>query len=240
MTSIWSVSNKGGGSPSAHDLTEIMKHIPTFDFMPRPVPREYNVLWQTADWLQDEWAAKGLYCPACFTVCKDLGRFSSLGDRSPTEEHLYVRWEIRLQSLVQAAEGGCQLCSFFTVRFFNDPGYMHVWGNTLKKNPVACCGSAPDSDRSGEFGKAIAKIRGLSEKYADPSFTLIIQPLDYSVDEQGRGGYGKLLFQLSDTTLSTKEALKDILGFRREIIVEVYARGQNSSALEQLLQNAAC
>src|SRR5258706_531993 len=112
------------------------------------------------------------------------------------------------------------------VRFFDDPGYTFVWGNHCTKNAIACCGKARQFERSDNVEIAIRRIRKFCEKHVDTSFTLIIQPLDYSVDQQGQGRYGKLLFQVSDTNLRDPLAVREMLGFRREIILEVYAAGQ--------------
>ncbi|KAH0563408.1 hypothetical protein GP486_002029 [Trichoglossum hirsutum] len=228
MTAIYNVGSYNPDSTVLR-LNEMMKSIPKGKFHFRPIPSSYSIASTAA--ISDE-AANNLiehslgvpayvrHCRACFPVCRDLQVFSMPHNTNPAESKEYIRWVVNLQELVASAKWGCGLCGLMASRFFNDPGYSFIYflGSENNPKPPFCCCAASEEVAS-EVLSAAERLQKFCEKHTGAQFTFIVQPTDYSIGTQG---YGKIRFQVVSTTVRDSE-WKSLLGFRREIVIEVYA-----------------
>lgn len=158
------------------------------------------------------------YCRNCFSFSRDLAVFSIEQQSNSAAQEEYISWKVRLRDLASAAEGRCTFCSFMACRFFNDIFIMSVWLHDIEqpKPPLGCCtlyeGEVP------EVKEAVDRLRSLEEKYPDIYFGFIIKPTDFSLE---RKSYTKLRF-LAANTNTTNEGVMEILGFRRDLTIEIY------------------
>ena len=181
------------------------------------MPEQYTYLTQKPDNLIAAWSSSGQYCPVCFTVSRDLGVFSRQDAPDPKESNWYIRWEVNLHELAGSADDGCQFCCFMITRFFNDPMYTFFYGNGAT-NPLGCCYLDDGHQKTNKVVDAIKRTLEMCEKHGNPTFTLIAQPDDYS---QSGDHYERLRFLVDSTSLDTAKAVEDILGYRRQIVLEV-------------------
>jgi hypothetical protein len=199
--------------------------MPSTIYQPVPIDQpigEYSIRFQTAPWLEEKLSEQGICCSACISLTRDLGVFSRSSEQYPKGPKNFVQWIIRLDALVEAATAGCQFCSFMADRFFDDRIYSFIWGTTPNHTKVACCfaGSAvPPSER---VTRAIKSIQESLKKYPDAEFTLLVQPTDY--EDEGMG-FGRLRIRAVSCRPEGEENMaRDILGLRKQIILEVYAQ----------------
>jgi hypothetical protein len=116
----------------------------------------------------------------------------------------------------------CAFCAYFACLMFDDPAYTFfttVQGTGNFELDCCCIDSVAESKR---VGKARRKLIAYAEKYGqDSGIQFLIRPIDYHPDE---GGFGKLRFQAYTRSPSIPEGdLVNILGLRRECVLEVYA-----------------
>ena len=158
------------------------------------------------------------YCRSCFSLSRDLSVFSTEQERVPTESTLYIRWKAEIRELSNAAEKGCSFCSFMACRFFNDTGLLHVWTSGIEqpKPPLGCC--TLNEVEVPEVRSAVNRLRSLEQRWTDGYFTFLVQPTDFSPEKQT---YTKLRF-LAETTNTGDAGVKEILGFRRDLTIEIY------------------
>lgn len=182
-------------------------------------PSEYTVRFQTPSGLVDAWSDMGKYCPVCYSVSKDLGVFSRPETTSFKISHDYIAWDVALSDLINSAEANCQFCCFMIDRFFNDPGYTFSFGGDSKTS-FACCYLDSHASQSKNVADAVARTRKMCEKYEKPCFRVIAQPDGYSISGSR---YERLRFLVYSTNLTTATAVEDILGYRRQIAIEVTA-----------------
>ncbi|KEF58642.1 uncharacterized protein A1O9_06568 [Exophiala aquamarina CBS 119918] len=183
------------------------------------MPEEFTVGSQSSDSLSEELKAKGRYCPVCYSVTKDLGIFSRPNEPHPRKSKLFLQWDVTLLDLVMSAEADCIFCCFMISRFFNDPMYTFYIGQEFGAK-FGCCYQNPSPSRAKEVLDAVARTRENCKKYGNPRFLLIAQPDDYSVPD---GRYERLRFLVDRTNLTTAGAVEEILGYRRQIVVEISA-----------------
>lgn len=183
------------------------------------MPKKYSIGFQTSEDLVDELKAKNQYCPVCYTVTRDLGIFSRPEKPNPAEARLYLGWDVTLQALVKSAEANCKFCCFMISRFFNDPMYTFFIGAGMGAK-IGCCHQSSSPSQASEVVQAITRTREKCEKYGNLHFKLIAQPDDYSVAE---ARYERLRFLVDYTNLTTAAAVEDILGYRRQIVIEISA-----------------
>ncbi|EPE33473.1 hypothetical protein GLAREA_06486 [Glarea lozoyensis ATCC 20868] len=116
----------------------------------------------------------------------------------------------------------CEFCAYFASSMFDDPTYSFSFKNHAfgKFSIDDCCCSAAMKE-SRKIAEVANKLQGLAVKYGTSAgFEFIVQPIDYDLAWQG---FGKLRFQAYSHTLTVPpEDLKTILGFRRELVLEVY------------------
>lgn len=183
------------------------------------MPREYSIGFQTSPDLIDELKAKDQYCSVCYTVTKDLGIFSRPEKPHPKEANLYLGWDVTLLDLIKSAEANCKFCCFMISRFFNDPMYTFFIGEGVSAK-FGCCHRNSSPSQAREVIQAIERSREKCAIYGNPRFKLIAQPDDYSVAEVR---YERLRFLVDHTNLTTAAAVEDILGYRRQIVIEISA-----------------
>lgn len=170
------------------------------------------------------------YCRSCFSFSRDLNIFSIEQQSHSAELGEYIYWEANLRDLTSAAEKGCSFCGFIACRFFNDPGLILVWSTGIEqsKPPLGCC--ALCEDEVPKVMEAIDRLRSLEEKYPDAFFGFIIQPTDFSLESQR---YAKLRF-LAATSNTGEAGVNEILGFRRDLVIEIYSHPGTASTLRNL------
>jgi hypothetical protein len=227
MAQVYSLDNYDPAKTPAK-LAELMKTIPKMQHKYPKVPTSYTVKqMQMSDDTEEKileasekstMPAPLRYCRGCFSFSRDLSVFSMERERLPTETGEYIHWKASLRDLASAAERRCSFCSFMACRFFNDTGLISVWTTGIEqpKPPLGCC--ALDEDEVPKVKEAIDRLRSLEERYPDGFFTLIIQPTDYSLEKQS---YTKLRFLAAGSNTGEAGA-KEILGFRRDLVVEIY------------------
>jgi hypothetical protein len=210
------------------EMAELLKTVPKMEHKYPNVPTSYTVKqMQMSDDVEEKILAASekskmppplRYCRTCFSFSRDLSLFSNERERLPAETGEYIHWKASLRDLASATERRCSFCSFMACRFFNDTGLLSFWTTGIEepKPPLGCC--ALDEAEVSKVKEAIVRLRSLEERYPDGSFTLIIQPTDYSLEEQS---YTKLLF-LAARSNTGEAGVKEILGFRRDIVVEIY------------------
>ncbi|KAH0547711.1 hypothetical protein FGG08_000200 [Glutinoglossum americanum] len=181
---------------------------------------ELTVRFQKVDWVAEILTRLGIHCPVCFSVSGDLAVFSRPrnGGRD-RDSKAFIKWAFRLEDLANAAAAGCQFCGFMANRFFDDRGYTFFWGIDSSTQNVTCCSNAPRTAVSEKLLGSIARIRKFLEKHPDADFTLLAQPTDYGTWGLG---YGRIHFKATSTSLNP-DAVKEILGCRQRIVLELYA-----------------
>ena len=155
------------------------------------------------------------HCRSCFSFSRDLSVFS---EHLPTETGDYIHWKASLRDVASAAERRCSFCSFMACRVFNDRGLMRIWTTGIEqpKPPLGCC--ALDEEEVSEVTKAIDRLHSLEERYPNGYFTFIIQPTDYSKENQT---YTKLRF-LAASSNTGEAGAEEVLGYRRDLVIEIY------------------
>jgi hypothetical protein len=115
----------------------------------------------------------------------------------------------------------CQFCAYFACLMFDDSAYSFGFSTDgIDDYELDCC--CMDSlTESKRVRKVAAKLLGYAEKFGDDAhITFLIQPIDYNVSFQS---FGKIRFQAySHSPSMSQQDLLDILGFRRELVLEVY------------------
>lgn len=158
------------------------------------------------------------FCRNCFSFSRDLRFFSPEQQRSSALVEEYIYWKTFLIDLASAAESGCSFCRFMACKMFNDTGTIWVWSSGIQqpKPPLGCC--ALCEDELPEVKKAVARLRSFEIKYPDAYFGFIIRPTDFSPDLER---YTKLRF-LAARSNTGELGVKEILGFRRDLVIEIY------------------
>lgn len=198
------------------DDTEKLRRIETAGVW---MPEEYTIGFQISDSLIEELKAKGRYCSVCYSVTKDLGIFSRPNKPHPKKSKVYLQWDVTLLDLANSAEADCKFCCFMISRFFNDPMYTFSIGHGFAAK-FGCCYQSSSPSQAKEVLEAVVRTREKCEKYGNPRFVLIAQPDDYSVTDCR---YERLRFLVDQTNLTTVAAFEDILGCRRQIVIEISA-----------------
>ena len=181
------------------------------------MPDEFTVGFQKPTDYIETLIAENKYCSVCYSISKDLGIFSRPDKPDPKESRMYIQWDVSLIDLVKSAEANCKFCCFMITRFFNDPMYTFFFGSGFAAK-FGCCHLDPNPAQVTDVVNAIARTREKCEKYGNPRFTLIAQPDDYSASQCR---YERLRFLVDRTNLTTAAAVQDILGYRRQIVIEV-------------------
>lgn len=145
--------------------------------------------------------------------------FSRPPEQDGENKAIIIGWELRLDELADSADAGCHFCSFMACRFFDDRGFTFVYGGNGTTEQIACCGSAPKTQKTELVSKSIARIREFAGKYPDNEMTLVIQPTDYSQENMK---YGRIRISGFQGRLE-QAAVDELLGYRSEIILELYA-----------------
>jgi len=183
------------------------------------MPEEYTTGFQISNSLIEELKVRDRYCSVCYSVTKDLGIFSQADKSHPKESKLYLQWDLTLLDLIKSAEADCKFCCFMISRFFNDPMYtFHIRPGSSAR--FGCCYQHSSPSQAKEVVEAIDRTREKCSKYGNPRFVLIAQPDDYSV---ANCQYERLRFLVDRTNLTTAAAVEDILGYRRQIVIEISA-----------------
>jgi hypothetical protein len=115
----------------------------------------------------------------------------------------------------------CHFCAYFACTMFDDRIYRFgVSSHGIDDLEMECCcmESMAESKRTKKVAKMLVDY---AEKFGqDAGITFLIQPIDYSVESQS---FGKIRFQAFCMSPSmSQQDLLDILGFRRELVLEVY------------------
>jgi hypothetical protein len=115
----------------------------------------------------------------------------------------------------------CHFCAYFACMVFDDPLYeFGLSSDGIDEFEMGCCcmEAMAESERTKKVAK---KLVGYAEKFGqDAGISFLIQPIDYSVESQS---FGKIRFQAYKMSHSmSQQDLLDILGFRRELVLEVY------------------
>ncbi|KAM3084572.1 hypothetical protein ACMFMF_001926 [Clarireedia jacksonii] len=167
------------------------------------------------------------YCRSCFSFSRDLSLFSIEQQSHSKKPGEYIYWKANLRGLASAAERQCSFCAFIACRFFNDTGLIWAWSTDIEqpKPPLGCC--ALCEDEVPKVKEAIDRLRSLEEKYPDAFFGFIIQPTDFSLELQS---YTKLRF-LAATSNTGEAGVKEILGFRRDLVIEIYSHPGTATTL---------
>ncbi|KAF7507693.1 hypothetical protein GJ744_010246 [Endocarpon pusillum] len=115
----------------------------------------------------------------------------------------------------------CQFCAYFACLMFDDPSYSFCisgGGNDDFELDCCCMDSMMESNR---VKRVTRKLLTYAEKFGDDAhITFLIQPIDHNLDDQA---FGKIRFQAySHSPSMSKKDLLDILGLRRELVLEVY------------------
>jgi hypothetical protein len=183
------------------------------------MPEDYRIGFQCETDLVETLKAENRYCSVCYSVTKDLGIFSRPEMPHPKESKLYLQWDVTLLDLIESAEANCRFCCFMISRFFNDPMYTFFIGQGFGAK-FGCCHRDSSPSQAREVLEAIARTRENCKKYENPRFQLIAQPDDYSLADCR---YERLRFLVDRTNLTTAAAVEAILGYRRQIVIEISA-----------------
>jgi hypothetical protein len=116
----------------------------------------------------------------------------------------------------------CEFCAYFACLMFDDPMYQFSTSGDgtgdFEVDDCCCMQSLADSKKVEEIAK---KLLGYAKKFGQQAqIEFVIQPIDYDIEEQH---FGRLRFQAysRSPTISDQDLL-DILGMRRELVLEVY------------------
>lgn len=127
----------------------------------------------------------------------------------------------------------CPFCAYFACLMFDDPMYTFSVGpgyDSLNSEMKCCCSkSLAKSERVAKVAKT---FKSYVELYGpDARIGFLIQPVDFDLVDRG---FGKLRFQAHTRSPSIpEEALRTILGTRRELVLEVYkVQGKFSKSKE--------
>jgi len=207
------------------------KHAMTFQA--RPIPTDFKSV-QLAPRLAN--AIRSFCkdsCRSCLPLLSDLTFFQDSTYWAPGAEHVkdlvYARWDVNLGDLAEAAlpggeDGkryGCLFCAYIACKMFNDPMYSFWFSaNPVEDSqPLGCC--SQDDTVSKEVKDAVIKLRNLAGKYGtDTTIAILVRPIDTHVTG---ASYGSIRLQARTFDLQIgPEVLRDILGMRRELVLDVF------------------
>ena len=134
------------------------------------------------------------------------------------DEDRLIMWEVWLDTLANAAEAGCQFCSFMACRFFNDSAMILLFG-IVSSPVVGCCSQGKYSPPGEDVRKAIEHLREQSRKFSNPSVTLLALR---TRDRDSKKKTDKIKFVVGDTTMPDG-VVAPLLGFRIQIDLEFHA-----------------
>lgn len=198
--------------------------IPKMMFNARPLPQSYQTIRRNIEdsAVESAWSGLDLFCRVCMPVSRDLALFCGSRSTTPEQEKHFIAWKFTLADLADAAEKGCYFCGFIAVRFFNDRGYTFIYSNTEEKGALGCCMMADPGGKA--VTEAVERLRTMTEKYPGAWFELIAQPTDYDLPNHG---FGRIRFQAASSNVPDPKGILEVLGFRREIVLEVYGMPGN-------------
>lgn len=225
---LGSANSEGDLDALAAKMVEMRKTIPRLEHKYPEIPTDYtakrvNISPESQEALlkteeDSDLPAALRYCRSCFSFSRDLSLFLRARDLTPQETKEYIYWEAHFQKVADAAEKKCPFCSFMACRFFNDPGILRVWSTGLQqpRSPLGCC--TLDEKEIPKVKEAIDMLKGYEQQRPGGYIGLIAQPVDYSLVMQS---YTKLRF-LAATSNVGDEMVNKILGFRRDLVLEIY------------------
>lgn len=164
------------------------------------------------------WKSAGVYCPVCFRFSKNLGFLFDPGNRCLEPNNPCVQASIALSHLARSVQNGCQFCCFMLLRFFTDPSdttYSHAMDRSF-----FCCHRDSQFSMSDQVRQTVARIQAICTKYRGAAFTVIAQPNGYS---PAKAQYERIRFAVIWTNLESRTVVEEILGSRREMVIEIFA-----------------
>jgi len=186
-----------------------------------PPPQGYVPCYQDSDdGVVETLKSSGKYCPSCYTITRDLSVFADppeeIGDKVAV-----VFWELHIKDLVETADGGCHFCGFIASRLLNDPGFTFIYSNHSSTQRVSsCCHQATRTEINKDVSNSVENLRKFLQDEPDANFTVAVEPVkDYLREEKQ---VGKVRLSLFRSNLS-REAAAKFLGYRTQIILELYA-----------------
>jgi hypothetical protein len=209
-------------------MVELMKHIPQMQHKHPEIPTSWTakrreISEETMEKLLEASEKSNIsvamrYCRNCFSISRDLSIFWKEQPGHSESPKDYIYWEVDLRDLASAAEKRCSFCCFMACRLFDDTGIMKIWKTGIEqpKPPLGCCALA--EEELPEVRRAIDRLRSFDKKYPDAFFGFIIQPIDYSLESLT---FTKLRF-LAATSNTGENGPDEILGFRRDLVLEIY------------------
>lgn len=186
-----------------------------------PPPQGYAQCYQDADHsVIETLKSSGTYCPSCYPVTRDLSVFADppegIGDKA-----VVVFWVLQLKDLVIATDGGCHFCGFIASRLLNDPAFTFIYSNPSDTQRItSCCHRAARTEKHQDVSDSVANLQKFLQNEPDTNFTVAVEPVvDYLSEEKK---VGKVRFSLFRSNLS-REVVSKFLGYRTEIVIELYA-----------------
>lgn len=156
-------------------------------------------------------------CANCYPVSRNILTLFA-HDRSDGKPFVAIAWDVYLGRLADAAERGCQFCSFMAVRFFHDEMCTFFFDKQVLAPVTGCCGSAPKGVLTNLVRQAVAHLRHHAGK--DIHITLLGESF-----ERGNTAcrLGKVTFTAACTNLPDGDG-RGVLGLRKQIVLELYTK----------------